>query len=94
MALLLDRLSAQYIHNLLATKKDLTHIYCNAFICISYVIIILFFFCQSNESDESSEEESATDDGKKCLSDGKKKYIFVFQGNAKSEVAHTITSSK
>ena len=58
------------------------------------MIIILFSFCQSDESDESSEEESATDNGEKLLSDGKKKYIFVFQGNAKSEVAHTITSSK
>ena len=51
--------------------------------------------CQSDKSDESSEEESATDDGEKFLSDGKKKVdTFVFQGNANSEVAHTITSSK
>jgi len=65
----------------------------HVFICISYVYIILFSFCQSDESDESTEEESATN-RENCLSDGKKKYIFVFQGNAKSEVAHTITSSK
>ena len=59
------------------------------FLCIYDPLLLL----QSDESDESS-EESATDNREKCLSDGKKKYIFVLQGNAKSEIAHTITSSK
>ena len=81
--LIVHVLSAQYIHNLLATEKDLTHVYCNVFVCISYVYMILFSFCQSDESDENSEEESATDNGEKCLSDGKKKVHFCIPRKCK-----------
>ena len=57
------------------TEEDARHVYCDVFICISYVRIFVLLFCQSDESDESdesSEEGSTTDNTEESLSDGKK----------------------
>ena len=59
-----------------------------------YVIMILFSFCSLMKVMKALKKKVQLIMVKNVYQMVRKKYTFVFQGNANSEVAHTITSSK